>query len=296
MPVFRFDWFDDPRKDREWLRNQEETKDKLTLEQEVFIRYQTSGTELAIDGDLVDPPLSVDIKPTGKRVAALDVATSGTNVFIVRQGSVVIHIESWSELNTIQTTYRAIDLVDEWDVSHFVFDAEGLGEGVGSTLATYQAELDSQGWELAFTYYPFKGSRSPSDFYWVGDQCSSKDKFLNLRAESIWLLRERLKKTKSRVEGFKFYEDSECIKYPNHAELRAQIPIYKYFRSTSGKIGIESKQQIAKRGLKSPDFLEALYMVFAQDAPDTGGDAVTVHQSALAARIGSLGRSQSLLL
>jgi len=276
IPVFRFDWFDDPRKDEAWLQRQIDSKDPITLAQEVYVQYETSSENQAISGEWIAASVNSPLQPHGRRVAALDVATSGTNVFTVREGSVVLHIESWSNLNTTQSAHRAIDLIDRFNVTLFVYDAEGLGEGIGAALFQYQQELEADGWELNFFYKPFRGSDSPSDRYWIGDKLTSKQKFLNRRAEAIWSVRSRVKNTYERVKGIQYHDDADCISYPNHAELRSQLGVYKFFKTSKGKLAIESKEQLAKRGIGSPDFFESLYMCFSEDPPETGEDAVSV--------------------
>ena len=58
---------------------------------------------------------------------------------------------------------------------------------------------------------------------------------------------------------------------PNDDELIAELvaPIYKY--TSTGKIKIESKEEMKKRGIKSPDRADALALTMASAAASFSG-------------------------
>jgi hypothetical protein len=76
--------------------------------------------------------------------------------------------------------------------------------------------------------------------------------YLNLRAE-LWY------KTKA------WLEKRDC-KIPNNEDLVAELATVRYTFTSSGKIKVESKDDIRRRGLKSPDMADALVLTFASDA------------------------------
>jgi hypothetical protein len=49
-------------------------------------------------------------------------------------------------------------------------------------------------------------------------------------------------------------------------ELVAELATVRYFFTSNGKIQIESKDDIRKRGLKSPDKADSFVLTFASDA------------------------------
>jgi hypothetical protein len=85
----------------------------------------------------------------------------------------------------------------------------------------------------------------------------------------VWTLRERFRKTYEHtqhlagVQGFQAHPLDELISIPNNSDLIAQLsqPLYK--TSSNGKILIESKADMAKRGVKSPDYFDSLAYAFA---------------------------------
>ena len=93
----------------------------------------------------------------------------------------------------------------------------------------------------------------------VAESPSSKKNYLNLRAELWFKIKEWLGGRDCRLP-----EDEELVR-----ELAS--PGYKY--TSTGKIKFESKEEMRKRGLKSPDRADALALTMATSA--VGGGSMT---------------------
>lgn len=158
-----------------------------------------------------------------------DVARFGDDktVAIVRKGGKVTRIETWGQEDTMTTAklFKDIILTEKPETSNI--DAIGIGAGVVDKLLS--------------DYVNVTGIN-------VGSQSSNKERYVNLRAELFWNLRE------------KFTTDD--ISIPDDKELILQLSEIKYSYQT-GKIRIESKDSMKKRGLKSPDKADALALAFA---------------------------------
>lgn len=89
----------------------------------------------------------------------------------------------------------------------------------------------------------------------VGQQARDSEAYANLRAEGYWGLRER------------FQEGSIDID-PADEDLAAQLVDIKYKRTSSGRIQIESKDEMKRRGKPSPDDADAVMLAFLQAKPD----------------------------
>jgi hypothetical protein len=98
-----------------------------------------------------------------------------------------------------------------------IIDVPGVGGGVVDRLA----ELD-----LPVTRY--NGGEAPID----------KERFVNARAEDYWTLRER-------------FEQGEIDIDPDDDKLAAQLGSIKWGIGSRGRIKIESKDDMRKRGLPS---------------------------------------------
>jgi phage terminase large subunit len=90
-----------------------------------------------------------------------------------------------------------------------------------------------------------------------GGKSSDPDRFRNLKAEIYWGFRERL------VEG--------TVDLPDDLELKAQLTSCTYRVTSSGQLEITPKDEMKKKGIKSPDRAEAMIYAFAGDIGNQGG-------------------------
>jgi hypothetical protein len=91
----------------------------------------------------------------------------------------------------------------------------------------------------------------------VAEAPATKKNYLNLRAELWFKVKDWLAQRDCRL--------------PNDDELVSELaaPSYKY--TSTGKIKIESKEEMKKRGIKSPDKADALALTMASTAASFGG-------------------------
>ena len=113
------------------------------------------------------------------------------------------------------------------------YDAVGVddtGVGGGVTDGLDDAEIDVE---------PFN----------FGASAQEDDKFENLKAEIYWNLREAIRDKK--------------ISLPDDKELVNQMCSIRYKFTRKGRIAIESKDDMKKRGLKSPDRADAVAIAYS---------------------------------
>ena len=126
-------------------------------------------------------------------------------------------------------------------------DADGLGAGVFDRLI-----------ELGHAVGEIRGGKTAME----------PDDFVNARSEWFWNLRKR-------------FEDGNIDIDPNDTELAKQLGQIKWKMTSSGKIAVESKDEMRKRGLSSPDRADALAYAFAQveltgiDVESHRGESIT---------------------
>ncbi len=255
--LFRFYWREDPRKDDQWRAAQDKKYEPVVVASEVEIDYGASVEGIFIPANLVLSAVKLELpKINGKRTAALDVATEGKNrnVFGIKENNTVIHIEYWQGLDTTQTAYKVVDLMRSHSVSDLIFDGDGVGAGIAGTLNNIP--------DLEFNYIVFHGAGRPSDRWWNALGKYSHERFANARAEGWGILEERFRKAYDHVTEEQEHDLDELISIPNEPLLLAQLsmPIKKY--TSTGKILVESKVEMKKRGIESPDYADMLMMLF----------------------------------
>jgi len=170
-------------------------------------------------------------------VWGLDVARFGTDATALckRQGPIVTELRSWRGLDLMQTVGRVVAeyeaLPDSRKPREILVDSIGVGSGVVDRLQ--ELEL------------PVRGVN-------VAEAPSMGETYLNLRSE-LWF------KTKG------WLEDRSC-KLPSNDQLIAELTSIRYSFTSSGKMKAESKDEMRKRGLQSPDLADALCLTMASDA------------------------------
>ncbi|HEY9296612.1 MAG TPA: hypothetical protein VIQ31_09595, partial [Phormidium sp.] len=194
------------------------------------------------------------------KTAALDVAYSGSskNVFGVRDGICLILIEAWRDTGTTESAWRAIELCKAFGVNQFVYDNIGVGAGIAGVLESAEG--------IFFNHLGFNGNYECTNEVWdeFGGRESS-EVFKNLRAECAWKLRLRFEKTYEFLYKNKQHPLSELIAIPNHVDLRNQLSAPKYLYTDRGEIRVESKKEMKRRGIESPDYFDMCMMVFTAD-------------------------------
>lgn len=228
----------------------EECKEEYGEESNAF-RVRVLG-EFPVEGDDTVIPLhlaesavnrDVALIPDSGEVWGLDVARFGDDrTALAKRASnhLLEPIKWWRGKDTMQVCGAVID---EWNKSKnkpstIFIDTIGIGAGVFDRLA----ELN----------YPVAGVN-------VAETPAFGERFLRLRDELWWNTREWFRTLNVRI--------------PNDGGLVAELTLPTYSHSSSGKVKVESKDEIKKRTAKtassmgkSPDLADALVLTFAHGA------------------------------
>lgn len=261
VQVFRFHWTDDPRKNKDWYEKEKARLEPVVLAQEIDIDYDASDPDSYILSKWVAASDSLEMPECySHKIAGLDIGLSGDRtVLVVRQGSNVIFCESWRGLDTTQSAFKAVEICRNQKISHLIFDADGVGAGVAGTLGAIE--------NLDLKFYPIHGAGKPSNLWWPGERKRSHEKFANRRAEIWGILRQRLIKAYNLKESLEPVEPEDAIFFapnlPGKLDIQAQLSMPRSRTLTNGKIQLESKREMAMRGIDSPDYADALCYAFA---------------------------------
>ena len=142
-----------------------------------------------------------------------------------QRGGQVRHIDTWGQMDTMRSAGRIGGILS----SHFPLripanaDAIGVGAGIVDRLR-----------EQGFEVIPFEGSARALRF----------NKFRNRRAEVYWGFREM-------IDGGLIDLD------PEDTDLSRQLQDIKFWIDSSQRIVIESKEEMKRRGVASPDRADA---------------------------------------
>lgn len=167
----------------------------------------------------------------------LDVARFGSDrtVLAKRKGQVIDSIEHKQGYDTMQTVgwvkAQYDSLLPSARPSEILVDVIGLGAGVHDRLK--ELGLPSRG--INVSEAPAFGAT-----------------YNNLRTELIYRCRGWLEQRGSKI--------------PKNDTLIAELSSIRYSFLSSGKMKAESKDDMRKRGLRSPDLADAVFLTFASDA------------------------------
>lgn len=236
IPVFTFHWTQDPRKDQEWYEDQKRKLDPIILAQEVDIDYTASVSNNLIDGKNVQRAINngkkISFEVFGPKVLGVDPARFGDDrtAFVMRQGRVV----HWVDTVRQKSTMEIVGMVNHW-MRHYWFDAVfvdeiGLGAGIYDALAERWGER----------IIPIASSNTADD----------PVKYFNKRIE-MW-------------DDMKKWLDKDEVALPDHDEFLVDLTAPQYQFNSNGQKTLEKKEDMKKRGVKSPDIGDALALTFGE--------------------------------
>ena len=136
-------------------------------------------------------------------------------------------IQSLAHVDTMRLASRVADAIRDHQPAYVLIDEVGIGAGVVDRLR-----------QLG---HPVHGVN-------VARKAHNDKKFLNLRAEGYFRLRDRF------VSG--------RIYIPDDLRLIAELSSLRYSYDSYDRLKIESKDEIRKRNLPSPDRADALMLAF----------------------------------
>ena len=263
VEAFSFHWTQDPRKDQEWYEKEKKRlQDPRTIAQELDLDFDTSGEEATIRAEWVQA--SINVREYLRDNGQLPEKTAYTPVAGADcvWGPIVGNLTAWIDDDTTRTAERLAKLAKADSADRLQYDVVGVGKGVASTMK--RLPILSKGINVG---------ASPTRTVWP-DGKKAKDKFRNLKAEIWWTLRDRFRKT---YEYWCYLNDPETGSYypidelilisGEDKEFIKQLSTPGYKRLESGKIQIETKDELKRRNVRSPDRVEALVIALSPARP-----------------------------
>lgn len=239
-----------------WRRNKiAELKDPVLFKQEypatAAEAFQMSGHDSFIPAALVARARKGNVTESGALVIGFDPAWKGgdRHAMAWRQGRRVKKIESRTNLDTMQSAGWLKQVIDADRPKRVFVDVGGVGAGVYDRIVEMGYGKIVRA--INFGSAPFEPP--PLD-----EQGRPSGGPLNRRAE-MWL--------RSR----EWLEDIGGVQIPDSDSLQADAcgPGYKYDSHT--RIVLESKEDMRRRDVKSPDEWDAVALTFAEPVADAAG-------------------------
>ena len=223
----------------------EDMKAKYGEESNIF-RVRVLGEWPEADDDVIIPMYLLQSAVERKQEAAettpvvwgLDVARFGSDrtALCKRKGNVVVEpVKTWRNKDLMELCGI---ILNEYETTRWserpleiLVDSIGIGAGVVDRLQ----ELD----------LPARGIN-------VAESSAMKDKYSRLRDE-LWF------------SAKEWFETKECS-IPEQEELISDLSKPRFKFTSNGKLKVESKDEMRKRGMNSPDLADAFCLTFASNA------------------------------
>jgi hypothetical protein len=219
-------------------------RDSMTEQQyklELCCDYSVGSTDQLISGTLVNEAVSRTYTPEdvkhSARIMAADIARQGDDSTVItrRQGFQCWDQEAWQSDDLMYTTKRIKEAYYGFKPDALFIDGGGIGAGVVDALRDQDVPVI----EVQF------GAKA------------SDPRYLNLRAEMYLNLYHWLRRG-GRI--------------PDEVCLKRDLVGPRHFTNDKGQTQLESKEDMKKRGMKSPDHSDSLAMTFAMPVHPKSAD------------------------
>lgn len=208
----------------------------------VLGEFALADDDTLIPAELVDSAIVRDLTVGNDEpiIYGVDVARFGTDrtALCKRRGNVVVEIKSWGGLDLMQTVGMVINEAKLDNPDEICVDTIGLGSGVADRLR-------EQGYNVRDVNVAEASAMNPN---------------ANKLRDELWM-------------AVKDWLGTRAVKIPREEALRQELVAPRYTFTSSGKLVVESKDSLRKRGMRSPDLADALCLTFASTAAGVGGRA-----------------------
>lgn len=229
------------------------------------------------------------IEPTGRKRIGFDVADSGADkcATVYAHGCCVEWADLWKagEDELLKSCTRVYHAARERD-AHIRYDSIGVGASAGAKFGELN-EANKTGPKITYSKFNAGGAIwRPEAIY--SDKTKNKDMFANIKAQAWWLTADRFRNTFNAVQRGEKFSDDELISLasdlPFLNQLIDELSTPKRDYDANGRVKVESKKDLSKRDVASPNLADALIMDFAP-----GDDPMNIPRDVIAqfARMGA---------
>lgn len=209
----------------------------------VLGEFALRDDDVLIPAELVDGAMQRDVvlNTSEPLIYGVDVARFGDDRTVIckRQGNLVVGFKHWSGEDLMGTVGRIVHEASLDKPEEICVDSIGLGGGVADRLR-----------ELGHNVRDVN----------VSESAALNQQAARLRDE-LWM-------------AAKDWLDTRAVKLPKDDDLRAELTGPTYSFTSNGRIKVEGKSEMKRRGMRSPDLADALCLTFASQAAGVGGRAL----------------------
>lgn len=228
-----------------------ELKDPALFKQEYPATAEEAFQATGHDSFIKSPPLlrarknTID-EPIGPLVLGVDPSRFGDDLFAIvwRKGRKILKKRTIEKIDVVAGAHVIRQIIDQDDPARVFIDAGGVGAGVVDVLKSFGGKYEDVTVAVNF-------GGEPQEPEVILDDGSVSPGPKNRRAE-MWM------------RSKEWLEDPLGVDIPDEGVFQSDAvgPSYKY--DANQRLVLESKEQMRKRGVRSPDVWDAVALTFAE--------------------------------
>lgn len=215
----------------------------------------------------IDAHLTLDFKASGFKRIGFDVADSGNDLCanVSAHGSVVDWADEWKgqEDELLKSCTRTYTAARERGAS-ILYDSIGVGAGSGAKFKELNTALSNS---VRYEKFNAGGAVHMPDKLYQKPDITNGDMFGNLKSQTWWAVADRFRNTFNAIRNGEKFKDDEMISIasdcPHLDKLIDELSTPKRDYDQNGRVKVESKKDLAKREVASPNLADAFVMCFS---------------------------------
>lgn len=219
----------------------------------------------------IDAHKTLNMAAAGRKRLGFDIADSGADkcATVYAHGSIVLWADMWkaAEDELLKSCTRVYHCAREREAS-ITYDSIGVGASAGAKFGELNASLKDSN-RVNYTKFNAGGAVFRPDAFYE-PQTKNKDMFSNIKAQAWWLLADRFRNTFNAVRNGQKFDDDELISLssetPHLEQIIDELSTPKRDYDQNGRVKVESKKDLAKREIASPNLADAVVIAFAPGA------------------------------
>lgn len=212
----------------------------------------------------IDGHKTLNLEITGQRRIGFDVADAGEDycAMIESYGSLNIWADQWkAKEDELLKSCSKVWAKARDSKALIVYDAIGVGATSGAKFnelnSTNQTKVDHQKFFAG-------GAVAKPDSQYKHSGIKNKDYFSNIKAQAWWLIADRFRNTYNAVRNGHSFTDDDMIfidgNMPHLNQLIDELTTPKQDYDNAGRVKVESKKDLGKRDVASPNLADAFIM------------------------------------
>ena len=220
----------------------------------------------------IDAHIKLGFEPSGAKTLGYDVADAGEdkNATVGAYGSVLLTVDEWKggEDELLKSCTRAYGQAKDTNAK-IIYDSIGVGASAGAKFDELNKHADNLNIpDIKHAKFVAGAGVANPDKEYTLDKLN-KDMFANLKAQAWWDVARRLKNTKDAIDNGTVYAHSDMISISSAIgadyieQLKTELSTPRQDRDSAGKVKVESKSDLKKRGIDSPNVADAAIMALS---------------------------------